>query len=174
MNDNEICESLWKEFEPSIRKISRVKLRSCPDEVDDVVSQVFLALCEKVSKDGLPDKTKAWLYSVLNNIINQKYREVYKIKEKEQPISDNEYELPYTYNSIDEKIEEIYNDELKDKMQNLLKEDEFDIIRKIHFEKMKMKEIADLYNTTESAIKQKHYRICNKLRKIIKEPEKLI
>lgn len=174
MKNNKICESLWREFEPSVRKISRVKLHSCPDEVDDVVAQVFLALCEQVSKDGAPNHPKAWLYSVMNNIINQKFRDVYKAKEKEQPIPDNEYELPYTYNSIDEKIEEIYNEELKDKLQTLLRADEFDLIRKIHFEKMKMKEIADLYNTTESAIKQKHYRICNKLRKRIKEPENMV
>ena len=35
-----------------------------------------------------------------------------------------------------------------------------------------MKEIAVLVGSNESAIKQKHYRICNKLRKAAKKFEK--
>ena len=35
-----------------------------------------------------------------------------------------------------------------------------------------MKEIADIIGSTVSAVKQKHYRICNKLRKSAKEFEK--
>lgn len=35
-----------------------------------------------------------------------------------------------------------------------------------------MKEIAVLVGSNESAIKQKHYRICNKLRKAAKNFEK--
>ena len=46
----EICENLWNEYEPQLRKICRVKLRSCPDEVDDVMSEVSLALCKQIEK----------------------------------------------------------------------------------------------------------------------------
>lgn len=70
----EICENLWNEYEPQLRKICRVKLRSCPDEVDDVMSEVSLALCKQIEKFGKPEKPKQWLYATFNNIINLKYR----------------------------------------------------------------------------------------------------
>lgn len=50
--------------------------------------------------------------------------------------------------------------------------DECIIIKYIYFDRLKMKEIADIIGSTESAVKQKHYRICNKLRKSAKEFEK--
>lgn len=169
---NGICTELWNEYEPQLRKICRVKLRSCPDEIDDVISEVFLALCQKTDKDGLPEKPKPWLYGTLNNIINLKYREVYKIKEKQESIENKDFELPFEENGIEEKIDEIYNNEIKDKLKSFLSEDEYQIINYIYFKKLKMKEIAALLGSTESAIKQKHYRICNKLRKAAKEFEK--
>lgn len=172
--ENDICNDLWIEYEPQLRKVAKTKLRSCPNEVDDVISDVFVALCEKVSKDEVPEKPKAWIYGTLNNIINLKFREIYKIKEKETGLSDEEYDLPLANDIIEEKIDEIYNDEIKSRLKVLLTEDEYKIIHSIHFDKMKMKEVAKLHNSTEAAIKQKHYRICRKLRKIIGNPKNLI
>ncbi len=103
------CEELWNQFEPQLRTVCRVKLRSHPDNIDDVISDVFTALCEKVNKDGLPEKPKAWLYGTLNNKINLKYREIYKIEEKETSLSCKEYELPYEVDFINKKIDDIYN-----------------------------------------------------------------
>ena len=64
------CEALFRQFEPQLRRICRVKLRGRPDDTDDVISDVFTALCEKFEKDGAPDNPQAWLYGVLNNKIN--------------------------------------------------------------------------------------------------------
>ena len=147
-------------------------MRSCPDEVDDVISDVFWALCKQVEKNGVPEKTKQWLYGTFNNILNMKYREVYKQKEKQEALENHDFELPFEQNGIEEKIEEIYNNEIKDKLQSFLSKDEYLIIKYIYFDRLKMKEIADLVGSTESAVKQKHYRICNKLRKAAKKYDK--
>ena len=72
----------------------------------------------------------------------------------------------------EEKIEEIYNNEIRDKLSTFLSNDECVIIKYIYFDRLKMKEIADIIGSTESAVKQKHYRICNKLRKLAKKFEK--
>lgn len=168
----EICENLWNEYEPQLRKICRVKLRSCPDEVDDVMSEVSLALCKQIETFGKPEKPKQWLYATFNNIINLKYREIYKQKEKQENIENKDFELPFEQNGIEEKIEEIYNNEIRDKLSTFLSNDECIIIKYIYFDRLKMKEIADIIGSTESAVKQKHYRICNKLRKSAKEFEK--
>lgn len=96
----EICENLWNEYEPQLRKICRVKLRSCPDEVDDVMSEVSLALCKQIEKFGKPEKPKQWLYATFNNIINLKYREIYKQKEKQENIENKDFELPFEQNGM--------------------------------------------------------------------------
>lgn len=172
--ENNICKDLWIEYEPQLRKVASAKLHSHPDEVDDVISDVFVALCEKVQKDGGPENFKGWIYGVLNNIINLKYREIYRIREKETDLLDIEVELPITNDVIDEKIDEIYNDQIKEKLKELLNEKEYEIIYLLHFKKLKMKEVAHILNSTETAVKQKHYRICKKLRKMIGNSKNLI
>lgn len=166
---NNICETLWLENEPELRRLCRIKMQSCPDDIDDVISEVFLALCRKVSEDSIPENPKAWLYSVLNNMIKTNYRKIYSLQNKQTSLSDEQYELPYEYGGIEEKIDELYSNEIWKKLKDLLTDDEYQIIKNIHYDRLKMKEIAQMNNTTESAIKQKHYRICNKLRKILKD-----
>lgn len=172
--ENDICQNIWIEYEPQLRKVATAKLYSHPDEIDDVISDVFVALCEKVQKDGVPEKLKGWIYGTLNNIINLKFRELYRIKEKESCLLNIEVEIPVTNDVIEEKIDEIYNDEIKNRLKELLNENEYEIIYLLHFKKLKMKEVARLLNSTETAIKQKHYRICKKLRKIIDNSKNLI
>lgn len=171
---NETCIRLWVENEPRIRKLCEIKLNSCPDEIDDVISELFLSFFKKVTDDGVPEKPKGWLYAALNNIINMKYREIYKLREREKSLSDEEYELSLNVDVIGEKIDEIYDGEIKDKLMELLSEDEYQIIHAVHFDGMKMTEYARLHNTTESAIRQKHYRICRKLRKILVNSKTLV
>lgn len=166
--DDEICTKLWNENVCRIRKICQIKLRSYPDEIEDVLSEVFLAFCEKTSKNGIPEKPTAWLYGTLNNLINLKYREIYKFKSNNANLLDKEYELPFQEDVIEEKIDEIYKNEIINKLKQLLTSDEYQLIQYIYFDKRKMREIAKILNTSEAAVKQKHYRICNKLRKIAK------
>ena len=174
MNENQrkICTEIWQEYESQLRKICKIKLQSHPNEIDDVMSEVSLALCKQIEKFGKPEKPKQWLYATFNNIINLKYREIYKQKEKQDNIENKDFELPFEQNGIEEKIEEIYNNEIRDKLSTFLSNDECIIIKYIYFDRLKMKEIADIIGSTESAVKQKHYRICNKLRKLAKKFEK--
>lgn len=165
--ENEVCIRLWIENEPRIRKLCELKLNSCPDEIDDVISELFLSFFKKMSEDGVPEKPKGWLYGALNNIINMKYREIYRLREREKRLSDEEFELSFEVDVIGEKIDEIYDDEMKDKLKELLSEDEYQIISAVHFDGMKMTEYARLHNMTEAAVRQKHYRICRKLRKTL-------
>lgn len=169
--EKEMCEQLWLEYEPQIRNVCTAKMQSCPHEIDDVISDVFTALCEQIDNNGMPEKPKAWLYGTLNNKIKLKFRDVYKVKDKETSLSAQEYRVPYENDLIEQTVEEVYENQIKDKLQNLLTEDEYRIMQAIHFEKLKMKEVAQIFGTTESAIKQKHYRICNKLRRIKKNPK---
>ena len=145
MNENQrkICTEIWQEYESQLRKICKIKLQSHPNEIDDVMSEVSLALCKQIKKYGEPNKPKQWLYATLNNIINLKYRELYKFKEKQESLENNDFELPFEENGIESKIEEIYNNEIRDKLSTFLSNDEYIIIKYIYFDRLKMKEIAD-------------------------------
>lgn len=172
--EREICEQLWIEHEPKLRSVCTAKMQSCLREVEDVISDVFVALCEQVENDGMPENPRAWLYGTLNNLIKHKFRDVYKSKDKETSLYAQEYKVPYGSDLIEQKVDEIYEKQIKDKLQYILTEDEYQTIYAIHFEKRKMKEVAQIFGTTESAIKQKHYRICNKLRRIIKSSKNFL
>ncbi|UKI23153.1 MAG: hypothetical protein L6V88_00760 [Anaerotruncus sp.] len=39
--------------------------------------------CAKIEKSGVPENPKPWLYAVLNNIINQRLRDIYRQSECE-------------------------------------------------------------------------------------------
>lgn len=169
---NKKCKSLFKEYEPSLHKICEVKMQGYEDEIDDIISETFLALCKQADMGDMPSNPKAWLYATLYNLISQKYREIYKNKEKQVYIVDIPVELPFEDNLLEEKFERIYNEQIKNKLKDFLSEDEYKIIHYIYFDRLKMKEIAVLVGSNESAIKQKHYRICNKLRKAAKKIEK--
>ena len=164
-----LCEKLWGQYEPRLRVICEVKLRSNPDDVDDVISEVFAALCERLEKYGPPDNPQTWLYGTLNNKINLKFRDIYKKREFEKALSAMEIEVPFDQKGtvIDEKIDELYNEEIKARLGELLKKDEYELVTAVYYEHMTYRDVALKLGTTESAIKQKHYRIMKKLRRVL-------
>lgn len=170
-DEKRICTELWDAYKDSIRRVCSIKLQSCPSEVDDVVSEVYLALCKKVSESGAPEKPKEWLFGTLRNLINKKYKEMYSLRENETSFSETEIDLPYMHNDIHVKETEMYFAELKKMAEDVLSDEERLLMNLIHFNRLKHKEVAAMQSSTESAIKQKHYRICNKLRKAAKKLE---
>lgn len=169
----DLCEKLWNENEAALRRLCFVKMQSHPDEIDDVISEVFLALCQNISKDNIPNKPKAWLYGTLNNIIKLRYRKLYALREKETSLSNKEYDLPFDNGGIEEEIGKMDINQIEDILKKYLNENEYQLIKSIHYDKLKIKEIAEMNNTTETAIRQKNYRICKKFRKAVKNSKKI-
>lgn len=165
--DKKKCDELWKELEQQIRSLCLAKLRYHPHEVDDIIAQAFLALCQRVDTDGFPDNPKAWIYGTCRNLIAKKYNEIY---DKRRVCLDNiETELPFKEYLIATKVEEIYTQELKDKLHSFLSDREYQFVSYFYFQQLSVKEIASIFNSNESAVRQQIYRICNKLRKNIKD-----
>lgn len=159
------CAELWNKYEPDLRRLCGLKLQSYADEIDDVISETFLALCKKVTESGPPENPKAWLYGTANNLINLKFRKLYRAKEKTVSLSDKEYELPYSHDFAEEIEDNLLIEELKSELEKELSEQEKALLRYIYDDGLKMKKIAEILHTTEAAVKQKHYRLCNKIRK---------
>lgn len=164
--DKKMCDKLWQELEPQVRNLCRAKLRSYPHEVDDIISQTFLALCQKINTDGFPIKPKAWIYGTCRNIILKKYTEIYN--QNHISIENMEKELPLEEDAISTKIEEIYNQQFQEKLHSFLTESEYQFVSYFYFQHLNVKETALILNITESAVRQRNYRICIKLKKILK------
>lgn len=76
--ENKKCAELWAEYESDLRNICKAKMRGYEAEIDDIIAEVYLALCNHTSKEGPPIYEKAWLYGTLKNLINQIPRQVQK------------------------------------------------------------------------------------------------
>lgn len=166
MNNSEL-KKYWEDYEPDIRRICKIKLRSCPNEVDDVIQEVFLAFCKKVKTDGIPEKPKAWIYGTFRNILNLKYREIYKRQEHERSLTDKDYELPYEYDFTEMIIMKESVDEINGIINEVTTDSDKKLLKCIYEDNMKMKEAAEILGSTESAVKQKNYRINRRIRKAV-------
>lgn len=172
VDEMRLCTELWDKHKERIHQFCSIKLRSCPSEVDDVVSEVFLALCKKVSESGPPEKPKEWLYGTFGNLLNKTYRNIYSLRENETAFSDNDFELPHMKDDIKSKEDEMYIAELFKKFGDRLSVNERELMELVIYKQLKHKEIALMQNSTETAIKQKYYRVISKLRKIREKLEK--
>lgn len=178
--NNKLCEELWIEYEPRIRQLCRKKLDSYLTEADEVVSDAYLILCKALA-DGKDIKHPvAWLYGTVNNLIKEKYTEINKRKENQTSLFsyDNKlmYDIPYEFDYL----EAIVSDYRVEKsrliiISNSLSEDEAHLLEYIYDDHMSYKKIAEIYDTTEFAIKQRAYRLRKKIYASVKiEAEKFI
>lgn len=164
----ELCDSLWKLYEPQLRKYCSYKLSSHPSEVDDVISETYFALCKAISNDVDILNPKAWLYGTLNNQIKLKYSELKRIKKLNVSFDSVEHELLYNIDFDTAKLSDELIEQLQKEVVNELSESEKVLISLIYEKKTKYKDIATIIGSTESAVKQKHYRLKKKIKSIVK------
>lgn len=169
--ENKKCAELWTEYETNLRNICNAKMHGREAEIDDVIAEVYLALCKHTAKEGPPMYPKAWLYATLKNLINQSFRDKYKTEENIANFSIDQIELPYQHDFVDDVVNNSSIESLNKALGDLDQKEQT-IIKSVYFDERKMKEIALVLDSTESAVKQKRYRICNKLRKILNSKQK--
>lgn len=167
--DMALCEALWNEYEPSLRNICNYKLSGYPSEIDDVIGDTFLALCDAVNNGIEIKNPKAWLYGTLNNLIKLKYTEMDKRKKKIIRLESVEHKLFYNIDFDETKLSDEALEQIKDSIFDELLGSEKTLLILIYTKKLKFKEIAKILNSTESAVKQKHYRLKRKIMKLVQE-----
>ncbi|MGN1420985.1 MAG: RNA polymerase sigma factor [Eubacterium sp.] len=165
----ELCEALWNEYEPKLRRICNYKLSAYPSEIDDVIGDTYLALCNIINSGITLKNPRAWLYGTLNNIIKLKYTELDKRKKKYVHLEKVEHELFYDVNFDDIEISDEVLDKIKDDIYDELLGSEKTLLILIYTKKLKFKEIAKILNSTEAAVKQRHYRLKRKIKMLAKE-----
>ncbi len=146
-----------------------LKLQSIPDEIDDVVSEIFLALCNKVDKSGLPENPKTWLYGVTKNLIKKKYKKSYRERQTIVSLTDFEGTTTDDWDFVKEIEDRNILYQLMDIYDGKLKEKEKALLKYIYIDHLKMKEIAEIFHTNEQAVKQKYYRLRKRMYKIAKK-----
>ena len=172
MNESQkkLCEALWQQYELNLRSVCNAKLVGLDEDVSEILSETFLIMCKKVSQEDTIEHPKAWLYATLNNLIKQKYRDINRRKENICLISDCEQVgLPYMPDLVDEIFNEDMLEKLKDILETRLTDEEKQLLYYIIIDNKLYAEIAQLMASSESNIKQRKYRLFNKIKQIAKD-----
>lgn len=178
VTDDEKMEELkeiWLRNETRLYRIARQRLQSCPNDIEDVVSQVKIIFFERLLS---PDKEPPhlideWLSGVLHNIIKQTYEQNNKNKEKLVTLDENDDSiyLPCVEMDMEEVI--IINnldfDDLEKQLYSELKPKEAFVLIEHYVKKRKYKDIAEELGETVGAVKERAYRSVNKARKLAPE-----
>ena len=163
---NKIAQELWDEYEPVIRRLCYKRLSSSPQEAEDVVSEIYLALLNALYDGRVITSPKSWLYSTGRNLINKKYEEINRRKKRFVSLNDINYyhRLYYEVDMLEPVVsdEEIMN--IKKEIEGELTNDDNVLLDLIYRKKNKHKKIAKKLETTEDAITQRNYRLKRKVK----------
>lgn len=133
------------------------------------MSELFLALCTKICDDGYPVNPKAWMYGTLSNLINAKFREVYKEKKHTADMTNKEYLLPYGDDFTQDIEDEMFIEQVKEALEDELSDKEKNLMSLIYDEELMLGEIAERWQTTETAVKQQSYRLRRHIKAVAKK-----
>lgn len=168
-NTEEYFEALWNEYEPAIRRLCRRKLTGNRADVDEIVAQTYLNLCEAVAAGKTINNPKPWLYGTANNLIKRKYAEIKKYNQMNRTLSPSSYELAYDFDYLDKIITDEDILELKKSIEEELNENERLLLKFVYEDKLKTRDIAKIINTSEFAVKQRRYRLNKRIKELAKD-----
>lgn len=167
----EYCKSIWLRNEAKLRKLCTYKLNSYPDEIEDILAETSLILWTAIFNEKTIEYPDSWLYSVTNNLIKKKYKEMNTEKECKIAFDEedaNIYKLRVGYDIENSLLTDDLIEEFSEVLESELNDSEKQLYNYIYEDKLKMKEIAILLSSTESAVKQKNYRMTRKIKKLMK------
>ena len=130
------------------------------EEAMDIAQQVFMQAMialDKYESRGFP--FSSWLYRIALNEINGRYRK----NKNQRTVNVDEASLQGVMAEMNEPI----NDDKEERLilaMDELEEDEMQLLEMRYFEKRPFKEIAEIKESNESAIKMKVYRLLDKLK----------
>ena len=168
MNDiqREICARLWEQYEPALRTVCRLKLQNHPEDVEEIIGEVFAILCERYDRGEPPENPGGFLFGALNNLLREKYREL----EKEKivvSVGDAMLQITPDERVLRELTERLDDEAVWSRLREILSETDYEIIYLHYYERMRLKEIAQRCGMTELAVRQRHHRACRRLKKYL-------
>jgi RNA polymerase sigma-70 factor (ECF subfamily) len=138
---------------------------SAKDEALYITQQVFMQAMialDKYESRGFP--FSSWLYRIALNEVNSRYRKT----KNQRVINIDETSIQSVMTEINEPVNEEKEELLMIAMQEL-DEDEVQLLEMRFFEKRPFKEIAEINDSSESAVKMKVYRLLEKVKGIMEK-----
>lgn len=164
---------LWYSYEERLRILCNLRLSSYPHEVDEIISDAYLALCEAVQSKRKIYNPVAWLYGTVYNLIKAKYTQINKQKELIRSLFDNDdevmYDIPYNEDFLDKFIKDSDYDEILDEINREIPFDDLELIDFVCKQKKHYKDLEEYYNSTDVAIKQRLYRLKKQITDMVHE-----
>ncbi len=133
------------------------------DEAEDAVHDIFMKILLKLSKFNLRSKFSTWLYAITYNHCIDKIR--LNKKRNINQIEDEMLDIPDGTEDNEKFLLEIKVERLGTILEKIPKEDKAILMMK-YLEEMKIKEIAQITQRTDSAIKMQLKRARHKLERI--------
>jgi RNA polymerase sigma-70 factor (ECF subfamily) len=155
---------LYSKYHDSVARFVYQRVGS-KDEALDITQQVFMQAMialDKYESRGFP--FSSWLYRIALNEVNGRYR-----KNKNQRVINID---DTSLQTVMAEINEPNADEKEEKLLMCLQEleeDEVELLQMRFFEKRPFKEMAEIKDSNESAVKMKVYRLLEKLKGIIEK-----
>lgn len=169
----QLYSDIWQENEDKIRRICDYKMQSCREEIEDLIADVSLYLWENICNDTVISNYTAWLFAVTNNLIKQRYTSKKVSTQRYVSIDNLDAETEITLQVRTDMLEAIITDSIIEKycdeIISGLSEEEQKLLDMVYEQNLKYKEIAALMGINESSVKQRKYRLCRKIHKIIEK-----
>jgi RNA polymerase sigma-70 factor, ECF subfamily len=162
LGSKEAFASIYNKY---INKIYRfVFYKTATKEIaEDITSQTFLKLWEKIVQGGQIKSLQALLYQIARNLIIDHYRSK---KNTEVPL---EFEKDSQAVHIDEKIHSRIDNELLRPAVMQLKEEYREVVVLRYIEELSITEIAKILDKSNGNVRTLTHRALNELKKILKD-----
>lgn len=165
-----MCDELWEKYKFYVECLVRKKLPDRPHDAEEVVVNVAAALCEVYEKGETVEHPVTWFAITVKNLVNRQFDDILaqnKLNEKMMDSMELSYEETFDIDS--DKFTEDKIDKLKNRLLRELKPTEMELYRFIYTYGRTYKEIAFFTNCSEESVKQKAFRLHEKIRKYAKE-----
>jgi len=138
-----------------------------PAHSEDLVQNVFYRILKYRKQFRNEGKFTSWMFAIAHNVFVDHLK---KQKRVEYSADLSKWDIPDP-NLIDDRIEQNEMREFLLKAMEQLSEDQRETLILSRFHDLKYREIADLFNCTESTIKVRIFRAMNNLKKICAKME---
>lgn len=169
-DSKKICDELWEKYRYFVERLVRKRFADRPHEAEEVVAEVAAALCEVYEKGESIEHPVTWFAITAKNLINRQFDDILAQNRLNEKVMDS-IELSYeeTFDIDSAGFDENKIEKLKNKLLKELKPSERELYKFIYTYGRTYKEIAFFTNSTEESVKQRAFRLHEKIRNYAKE-----
>ena len=159
-------DSLLDDFYNDVYMIvkNKVSIYITDEDIEEIISDVFLAIWKNSSKLSNTTPVKAYLTGITKNVIKNKYRKT----QANISISDYEEKIVYNFN-LEELKEEKEKNAIMQKELKKLREEEYNIFLMFYYEGKTIKQISENLKCSASKVKTILHRVRKKLKRKLED-----